>query len=297
MKEIVSTPRIGLYAGDPSGIGPEITARLLAMEETGHSARIRKVGDRPADVRAGEVSAQAGAHALDALREAAALLRAGEIDAFCYAPLNKQALKLAGMKHEDEMRFLIAETQFDGPAGEINIGPDFWTSRVTSHIPVKEIAAHLSQPGIAAAAGLLHRSLAASGVMRPKIAIAALNPHAGDGGNFGTEEITIIGPAVEQIRSLGIDATGPHPADTVFVAARQKKFDGVVTMYHDQGQIAMKLTGFERGVTLHGGLPWPVTTPAHGTAFDIVGEGVASPLGLLEAFRIGVRMARSLRTF
>lgn len=283
---------MGLFPGDPSGIGPEITAKLLAEAEVHEAADIGIIGGPQPKVALGAVSAEAGAHSLAALRDAARLLRTGEIDAFCYGPLNKQALKLAGMKHEDEMRFLIAETGYTGPAGEINIGPDFWTSRVTSHVPIADVPRLLSVEGIVAAAELLNGALVASGVENPRIAIAALNPHAGDGGNFGTEEITIITPAVERARAGGIGATGPHPADTVFVAARKREFDGVVTMYHDQGQIAIKLTGFERGVTLHGGFPWPVTTPAHGTAFDIAGRGMASVTAFRQAFRIGARMAR-----
>lgn len=291
MKWRVNKPRIGLFPGDPSGIGPEITAKLLAEAEVHEAAEIGIIGGSQPKVAAGVLSAEAGAHSLDALRDAARLLRAGEIDAFCYGPLNKQALKLAGMKHEDEMRFLIAETGFSGPAGEINIGPDFWTSRVTSHVPIADVSRLLSVESIVTAAELLRNALAASGTGAPKIAVAALNPHAGDGGNFGTEEITIIAPAIGQARAQGIDATGPHPADTVFVAARKGLFDGIVTMYHDQGQIAMKLIGFDRGVTLHGGLPWPVTTPAHGTAFDIAGRGMASVTAFRQAFRIGARMA------
>ncbi len=291
MKERVNKPRIGLFPGDPSGIGPEITAKLLAEAEVHEAAEIGIIGGPQPSVAPGVLSADAGAHSLDALRDAARLLRLGEIDAFCYGPLNKQALKLAGMKHEDEMRFLIAETGYTGPAGEINIGPDFWTSRVTSHVPISEVSRLLSEEGIVAAAELLNNALGGNGNGRPRIAIAALNPHAGDGGNFGTEEISIIAPAIERARDRGIDASGPHPADTVFVAARNGQFDGIVTMYHDQGQIAMKLIGFERGVTLHGGLPWPVTTPAHGTAFDIAGRGMASVTAFRQAFRIGVRIA------
>ena len=119
------------------------------------------------------------------------------------------------------------------------------------------------------------RALRASGVSVPRIAVAALNPHAGEGGLLGTEEITVIGPAIEKSRAIGAEVKGPFPADTLFIAARRGDFDGVVTMYHDQGQIALKLLGFDRGVTLGGGLPVVITTPAHGTAFDIAGKGIA----------------------
>ncbi len=285
--------RIGLFAGDPSGIGPEITGKLLALSEIHLTAEVGIVGGRAPKARAGFVSAEAGAYCLDALRDAARLLAAGELDAFCYGPLNKQALKAAGMRTEDEMRFLAAETGHAGPLGEINAGPEFWTSRVTSHVPVSEIARRIDGPGIAAAARLLHGALSRTGLANPRIAVAALNPHAGDGGTLGREEIDVIAPAIQTLKDEGIGASGPHPADTVFLAARKGQFDGVVTMYHDPGQIAITLLGFDRGVTIHGGLPWPVTTPAHGTAFDIVGKGIASHSAFREAFLLAARMAES----
>jgi 4-hydroxythreonine-4-phosphate dehydrogenase len=128
-------------------------------------------------------------------------------------------------------------------------------------------------------------------VTAPRLAVAALNPHGGEGGLFGREEIDAIAPAIQQARLDGIDAQGPFPADTIFLRARAGTFDAVVSMYHDQGQIAMKLMGFERGVTVQGGLPIPITTPAHGTAFDIAGRGVANPEALRQAFLLACRMA------
>jgi 4-hydroxythreonine-4-phosphate dehydrogenase len=130
-------------------------------------------------------------------------------------------------------------------------------------------------------------------VARPRIAVAALNPHAGDQGNFGREEIDLIRPAVAEAARLQIDVTGPWPADTVFLKAKAGEIDAVVTMYHDQGQIAMKLMGFDRGVTVQGGLPIPVATPAHGTAFDIAGQGKANLGATRAAFELLIRMARS----
>jgi 4-hydroxythreonine-4-phosphate dehydrogenase len=138
---------------------------------------------------------------------------------------------------------------------------------------------------------LLDEALRRSGVARPRIAVSGLNPHAGDGGSIGTEEIEIIGPAVRQLQAGGLDARGPLSPDTVFIAARRGDFDAVVSMYHDQGQIAMKLMGFEQGVTLHGGLPVPVATSASGSAFDIAGRGVARIEGLQHAFDLCARMA------
>jgi len=138
---------------------------------------------------------------------------------------------------------------------------------------------------------IVHRYLVASGRKSPRVAVTGLNPHAGDGGSIGSEEIDVIAPAIERAKARGIDAAGPMPSDTVFVAARRGDYDAVVTMYHDQGQIAMKLMGFDKGVTLHGGLPVPVATCASGTAFDIVGRNVANVEGLQQAFDLAVAIA------
>jgi 4-hydroxythreonine-4-phosphate dehydrogenase len=143
------------------------------------------------------------------------------------------------------------------------------------------------------AISLLDRIMRAAQKKAPRIAVAGLNPHAGEGGLLGNEEIRVIQPAVARARAQGADVFGPYPADTLFIAARRGDFDAVVTMYHDQGQIAMKLMGFEKGVTLHGGLPKPVATPAHGTAFDIAGKGIANVGPMREAFRLAVRLSGS----
>ncbi|MCY4353579.1 MAG: 4-hydroxythreonine-4-phosphate dehydrogenase PdxA [Truepera sp.] len=144
-----------------------------------------------------------------------------------------------------------------------------------SDIPLKAVSAGTTLEAVRVAIKLMRSALEWSGISRPRIAVAALNPHAGEGGLFGREEIEAIRPAIEEARARAIDADGPWPPDTVFRRARSGDYDAVVTMYHDQGQIAMRLMGFERAVTILGGLPLPVTTPAHGTAFDIVGRGVA----------------------
>lgn len=313
-------PRIGVLLGDPSGIGPEITAKLLQMPDTLGRAEILVMGDkrlmhapytqvqttaRPNTQIAGTelfdwrlsgvdtypqaVANQAsGAYVLGSLRLAADVLKRGEIDALLYAPLNKGAMKLAGMSEEDEMHFLANQLGYSGYMSEINVCDGLCTTRVTSHVPLHAVAGLITKERILDATRLVHRTLMANGNPSPRIAVAALNPHAGEGGLMGTEEITTIGPAIEQARAEGISADGPLPADTVFIAARNGHFDAVVTMYHDQGQIATKLMGFERGVTIHGGLPWTITTPAHGTAFDIVGKGVASVNAMSAAFSVAV---------
>jgi 4-hydroxythreonine-4-phosphate dehydrogenase len=144
------------------------------------------------------------------------------------------------------------------------------------------------------AIALLEKTMRRAGMEKPRVGVAALNPHGGEKGLFGPEEETIIRPAVERAKQEGMDACGPFPADTIFVRARRGEFLGVVTMYHDQGQIAMKLLGFDRGVTIAGGLPVVVTTPAHGTAHDIAGKGVADIGAFQAALRLAVRMAENI---
>jgi 4-hydroxythreonine-4-phosphate dehydrogenase len=286
-------PRIGLFTGDPSGIGPEVAAKLLAGPDTAELAEIIAIGDAPPDCPPAQASRIAGEYTIGALRAGIAALQSWAIDALVYAPLNKQAMKLAGLPHEDELHLFADLLGHAGPISEINVCGRLWTSRVTSHVPHRDVASLLTAEKIREVGRLLHRTVAQSGVAAPKIAVAALNPHAGEGGLLGTEEIEIIAPAVARLRAEGLNAIGPLPADTLFVAARRGDFDGVVTMYHDQGQIAMKLMGFDRGVTVAGGLPAIITTPAHGTAFDIVGKGVADPGAMREAFRIACEMAMS----
>lgn len=306
-------PKVALLLGDPAGVGPELVAKLLAEPETGKAAGITVIGDprvleegmqtaglrsapprlveHPADgIRRGEASEASGRYIFDTLRTALDLARRGEVDALCFAPLNKTSLHLAGMQHEDELRWFADQLGYRGPTSELNVLDELWTSRVTSHVPLKEVAGLLTPQKIAEAVALLAGALQAAGKASPRIAVCGLNPHAGDNGNFGREEIDIIAPAVALAQSPSYSVQGPFPADTVFVRAQAGEFDAVVTMYHDQGQIAMKLMGFERGVTVEGGLPLPVTTPAHGTAFDIVGRNRANVGAMRNAFRIACRM-------
>jgi 4-hydroxythreonine-4-phosphate dehydrogenase len=200
-------------------------------------------------------------------------------------------MRLGGLEQEDELRYLQEKFGVDGFVSEFNITGALWTSRVTSHIPLRDVARAITADGVSAAVRIADRYLKAAGNAAPRIAVAGLNPHAGDGGSIGREEIDIIAPAIERSRREGIDARGPLSPDTVFLAARRGDFDAVVSMYHDQGQIAMKLMGFDSGVTLHGGLPVPVATCASGSAFDIVGRNVAKPDGLIEAFKLAARIA------
>jgi 4-hydroxythreonine-4-phosphate dehydrogenase len=163
---------------------------------------------------------------------------------------------------------------------------------------LSEVSSLLSPEKVADAIRMIAQALQASGVATPRIAVCGLNPHNGDNGNYGDEEGRIIAPGVALAGAMGFAADGPFPADTTFVRAIRASggYDGVVTMYHDQGQIAMKLMGFEQGVTVHGGLPCPITTPAHGTAYDIAGLGKANPQAMTNAFELAARMATRMRT-
>lgn len=328
-------PRIALVMGDAAGIGPELTAKLLAMPAVADMARIVVVGDRrvldqaahlagatldlgpvlapgeaprfaagkptlldrrvldPATIAMGQASAAGGAFAMENFRTALVLAREGAVDAICFTPFNKAALKLAGNPYDDELHFAADVLGYGGECSEFNVLDGLWNARVTSHVPLRQVPGLLSVDAIVKALVLTHACLVQSGVARPRIAAAALNPHAGDGGNFGREEIDVIAPAVEQARARQIAAEGPFPADTVFLRARRGDHDAVLTMFHDQGQIAMKLMGFERGVTVLGGLPVPITTPAHGTAYDIAGKGVADPTATHRAFLQACAMGRT----
>jgi 4-hydroxythreonine-4-phosphate dehydrogenase len=311
-------PLIALAIGDPAGISPELTARVVALPEVREAATVAVIGDRrvfqqgsrvaglsvkpevfvdlanldPAGIALGVATREGGASALANYRRALAMVSAGEAHAVCFTPFNKQAMRLAHPGYDDEIRFTAQEIGFTGTATEFNILEGLWNARVTSHIPLREVSAALDSDAIVSALELTATALEAAGFRPPRIGVAALNPHAGDGGNFGREEIDIIAPAVERARALGLPAEGPYPADTVFVRAKAGQFDAVLTMYHDQGQIAMKLLGFDRGVTLLGGFPFPICTPAHGTAYDIAGRGIANVGAARAALLLAARMAR-----
>ena len=331
----IRKPRIALVLGDPSGIGPELVARLLAdpatlktadvlviadpkevtkgMEVAGQHTPLTKYSsleavsysqgfalfghelDRESGFECGVCNEASGAYALQTLEIALEAVVKGFADAILFAPLNKHALHLAGMQTSDELHWFAEKLNFKGALCEFNVLDGLWTSRVTSHVAHKEVAALITQKGVEHAIDLLNTAIQASGVKAPRIAVCGLNPHNGDNGSFGREEIDTIGPAVINANAKGIPAQGPFAADTLFLKVQgdQRQFDGIVTMYHDQGQIAMKLMGFWRGVTVQGGLPVPILTPAHGTAFDIAGQGKANPGAMKQAFELACRMAQS----
>ncbi|EOD80693.1 4-hydroxythreonine-4-phosphate dehydrogenase [Grimontia indica] len=234
-----------------------------------------------------------GRSVLDALSLCLEAARDGKIDAICFAPLNKHAMKLAGMAFEDELHFFADFLDVDNYFCEFNTLDGIWTSRISSHVPLTDISQYITSERIVYAGCLISDSLIKAGISNPRIAVAALNPHGGDGGTCGREEIDIIAPAVSLLKEMNVNAYGPFPADTIFLKVRDGEYDAVVTMYHDQGQIAIKLLGFENGVTVQGGLPIPITTPAHGTAFDIAGENKANFNAMRKAFNLACVMGES----
>lgn len=263
--------------------------------DTGVPAWLAMDTVRREDVKLGQAQAPGGASVLRVLDACMDAALAGHIDAICFAPLNKHAMKQGGLRHDDELHHFAQYLGVTGYFCEFNTLGELWTSRVSSHIPLKDAAAALSIDGIKAATRLIYQSLQANGVAAPRVAVAAFNPHGGDGGTCGREEVDIIAPAVRQLNQEGLPVQGPFPADTIFLKAQAGEFQAIVTMYHDQGQIAIKLLGFSRGVTVQGGLPIPITTPAHGTAYDIVGQGRANVDATWQAFRIACRMGLSHR--
>jgi 4-hydroxythreonine-4-phosphate dehydrogenase len=250
----------------------------------------------PEAVGRGAVSTLSGRLTGDTLAHAVGLAKAGVLDAITFAPLNKAALHAGGWRFPDEHKMfahLLGHTSY---FSEMNVLDGQWMSRVTSHVSLREALDQITETSITDAILLVDRMMRRAGTAKPRIAIAALNPHAGENGLFGRDEIELIRPTVEKVAATGIDCRGPFPADTVYIKAFAGEFDSVVAMYHDQGQIATKLKGFNRGVTVTAGLDTIFTTPAHGTAFDIVGQGLASPTALESALALAAKLAEPQMT-
>jgi 4-hydroxythreonine-4-phosphate dehydrogenase len=330
----MAKPTIGLMLGDVTGIGPEISAKLLASGATAELAYVVVIGDKrvldlgiknagvklgyrtvssvdeirwpseqlpvvdlgnvdPARFPQGTSSAESGKLTGDTLKFMIDLALAGKLDGICFAPLNKGAMHQGGWKFNDEHQMFAKLTDHSGFFGEMNVIKEFSTFRVTSHVALREAVNMISPERITNAIKLADDTLRSAGIAQPRIGVAALNPHNGENGLFGDEEIRIIRPTVEKIRAGGVNCTGPISSDVIFIKATRGEFDGVVMMYHDQGQIATKLLGFNKGVTVTAGLKTVFTTPAHGTAYDIVGQGKADRGAMEHAFTLAAKMAAS----
>jgi 4-hydroxythreonine-4-phosphate dehydrogenase len=325
-------PVIGLMLGDVTGIGPEISCRLLASGVATEVANVVVIGDQrvlelgmrdagvklsyriipsmdavrwpsealpvldlgnidPARFKQGVSSADSGRLTGDTLKVMIDLALAGKLDGICFAPLNKGAMHQGGWKFHDEHQMFAKLTDHTGFFGEMNVIKEFSTFRVTSHVALREAVNLVTPERITSAIRLADDTLRAAGHTQPRIGVAALNPHNGENGLFGDEEIRIIRPTVEKMHAEGVNCTGPISSDAIFIKARRGEFDGVVIMYHDQGQIATKLLGFNKGVTVTAGLKTVFTTPAHGTAYDIVGQGKADPGAMEHAFSLAAKLA------
>src|SRR3954470_16452089 len=325
-------PLLGLMLGDMTGIGPEISTKLLASGTLKDVARIVVIGDArvfelgcrdagvqpamrtyanvaaidwsrpeiplldlgniaPATLPRRENSPESGRLTGETLHHMTILAQQGQIEGISFAPLSKAALHQGGWKYRDEHQMFAAWNKHEGFFGEMNVIEQFSTFRVTSHVALRQALDMITPERIASAVRLADSSLRAAGIARPRIGVAALNPHCGEGGLFGDEEIRLIAPTVRRLAEEGLAVSGPISSDAIFLKALKGEYEGVVMMYHDQGQIATKLLGFNKGVTVTAGLKTVFTTPAHGTAFDIVGQGKADTGALEQALRIAAKMA------
>ncbi len=321
---------IGILLGDPAGIGPELVTKLLSEEIT-NKANIIVIGEKKIlengkkisgennnlefvdsfekinfeygnkffldiskgknhDYKLSECSKESGKSVLSALNFALDLAKKNKIHAINFAPFNKTSLKLGGNKYSDELHLMAEKLDVKNFFCEFNVIDNFWTARVTSHISIKEVPQYIKKENIIKPIKLINEAMKLNGIKNPRVAVQALNPHA----EFGTEESDEIIPAIEEAKKLGINAEGPLPCDTSFITAyKNKNHDCIVGMYHDALQSGLKAFGFDRGVTVQGGLPVPITTPAHGTAFDIAGANEANLEPTLNSFKIALTMAEN----
>ncbi len=287
----MSLPRIGITAGDPAGIGPEIARK--AMNEPRVRAVCEPLFYGPQDTfKPGVLSAEAGHAAYETIVRAVRDVQAGVIQGMATAPVNKEALALAGLPWRGHTEMLASLTN------AANVAMMFWSEKLrvvlaTIHIPLAEVPAALTMDSVIGIIKLTNRELPRFGLARPRLALAGLNPHAGEHGLLGREEADVLEPAVARCVKAGIDITGPWPGDTVFVRALRGEFDAVIACYHDQGLIPVKLVAFGQAVNVTLGLPIVRTSVDHGTAFDIAGKDIADPESMVQAVLLAARLAGS----
>lgn len=291
---MTALPRVGITVGDPAGIGPEIAAKAAAHPDV--RAICAPVLYGPTDPAAlaafavGRVSAEAGRAAYDALLEAVRDAQAGRIAAMATAPINKEAFAAAGLPWRGHTELLAHLT------GARRVAMMFYAQELrvvlaTVHIPLAEVPRALTRERVEEVITLTADELPRFGLPRPRLAVAGLNPHAGEHGVIGAEDGEILRPAIDACRARGVTVDGPFPADTIFVRAMRGEFDAVVACYHDQGLIPVKMAAFGRAVNVTLGLPIVRTSVDHGTAFDIAGRGLADPSSLIEAVRLAAALA------
>jgi 4-hydroxythreonine-4-phosphate dehydrogenase len=286
-------PRVAITVGDPSGIGPEVAAKAAV------DSRVRACCDpvvyAPPDMSGfapGVLSAAAGRAAYDTIVRAVDAARSGEVQAIATAPINKEAFRLAGLEWSGHTELLAHLT------GARHVAMMFHSDALrvvlaTVHVALADVPRLLTQSLLERTIALTAQELPRFDKIAPRIAVAGLNPHAGEHGLFGREEAEVIVPAIEACRARGVDVSGPFPADTVFVRAHRGDFDVVVACYHDQGLIPVKLMAFGQAVNVTLGLPIIRTSVDHGTAFDIAGKGVADPESMIAAVLLAARLARA----
>lgn len=328
----MTLPLVAITMGDPAGIGPEIVAKVAAQPQFHRDHRAFAIGDaarlaaaaqanslplrieplvepkdfwpKPGvlhvlsgsrlapDLPYGRVDPRAGRAAFEYVQRAIALANSGQIHAICTAPINKEALASAGVAYPGHTE-ILAELSGSRDVAMMLASSELRVVLVTIHCSLREAIDQLSIDAELRVIRLAHKALRAMGIPKPRIAIAGLNPHAGEGGLFGREDIDIVAPAVRAARAEGIEATGPHPGDTVFMLARRGAHDIVVAQYHDQGLIPIKLMGVQHGVNVTIGLPFVRTSPDHGTAFDIAGTGLADASSLQLALETARDLSRA----
>lgn len=290
-----STPkrRIGITLGDCAGIGPEIVELALKSGRVPDSTEYVVLGRQP-NYKPGEPTPETARAAAAALEEAVTLARRGELDAIVTGPVHKARMYEVGFRFPGQTEFFAERCGVKDFAMCLT-GGNLTVALVTAHIPLSQVARALNQSEIVRVGLLLAKFVRSRGKDSPRIAVAGLNPHAGESGKLGVEEIEIIGPAVQQLQSRTergeSKIVGPVSPDTVFHRAIEGEFDAILCMYHDQGLIPLKLHAFHSGVNVTLGLPFPRTSPDHGTAFEIAGKGIARPDSMIAAINLAVELA------
>ncbi|PYI46563.1 MAG: 4-hydroxythreonine-4-phosphate dehydrogenase PdxA [Verrucomicrobia bacterium] len=287
-------PRVGITLGDCAGVGPEIVEVALKPDRLARAADYKIIGKYP-DCTPGQPTAKTACAAAAALEEAVTLARRGDLDAIVTGPVHKARMYEVGFKFPGQTEFFAERCGVKNFAMCLT-GGKITVALVTAHVPLRKVARSLKQSEIVRVGLLLADFLRSRGKSAPCIAVAGLNPHAGESGKLGREEIEIIAPALEELNRSPITGhrslfSGPHSPDTVFHRAIEGEFDAVLCMYHDQGLIALKLHAFHEGVNVTLGLPFPRTSPDHGTAFDIAGKGIARPDSMIAAINLAVQLA------